>query len=156
MRERISIWGGPSTDLEGLCAQLRLMGEISGMPIPAKIIEEHLRGALQRLTVRERAADRAADLAAQAWRSEYEQVEAFDVRGSFVYLLLDDHGEPLYVGESGNVLARLGSHMSDPTKRRLVRHVKLIRRPSSTSRKALEKQLIGYLQPPLNVQGISR
>lgn len=81
--------------------------------------------------------------------------ESFDPRGSFVYLLWGkDTARPLYVGESGNVLQRLGAHMSDSGRRNRVERIQLISCASKTGRRALETQLIGKYRPPWNLVGL--
>lgn len=74
--------------------------------------------------------------------------------GFFVYILVSRTGEPLYVGRSGNVLARLGQHMTDPKKRSQVEHIALIRCDTEEAMAATEHRLIVELLPPWNTLGI--
>lgn len=74
----------------------------------------------------------------------------FDPRGYFVYLLWDGDVTPLYVGQSKNVLARLGNHMGDREKRARVRRVQLVRCDSKQQMDGVERRLIRFFQPPLN------
>lgn len=80
--------------------------------------------------------------------------DGFDPRGFFVYELWgEDSSRPLYVGQSSNVLARLGSHLGDAVKRASVRRVSLIRCRDFEQMDRLEARLIAQHQPPWNVIG---
>lgn len=79
---------------------------------------------------------------------------SFDPSGYFVYLLWgDDPDSPLYVGQSTNILSRLGTHMGDAQKRRLVRRVELIQCDDRLAMDAMEAALIREHCPVLNVMG---
>ncbi|MCW2652032.1 MAG: Excinuclease subunit-like protein [Mycobacterium sp.] len=81
----------------------------------------------------------------------------FDPRGYFVYLLWgDDPDTPIYVGQSRNILSRLGSHMKDEKKRDMTRRLQLIRCPDETTMDNMERVLIRKHQPPLNVTWCGR
>lgn len=81
--------------------------------------EEAIHGLLERLEHKERAAERYAerverDRQANAARMVSANIgDSFDPHGYYVYLLWGaDPDKPLYVGQSSNILSRLGSHMS--------------------------------------------
>uniref|UniRef100_A1UJS0 Excinuclease ABC, C subunit domain protein n=2 Tax=unclassified Mycobacterium TaxID=2642494 RepID=A1UJS0_MYCSK len=124
--------------------------------------DQHLRGCLERLEAKEAAAQAHSERVEQIKRSMTINVvaehldEFFNPHGGFVYLLWgEDPNTPLYVGQSTNILSRLGAHMGDKTKRALVKRVQLIR--CSTEKLAdTEWRLIQHYQPPLNVVGCSR
>ncbi|HYB39177.1 MAG TPA: hypothetical protein VEF72_27945 [Mycobacterium sp.] len=66
-----------------------------------------------------------------------------------------DPDTPLYVGESTNILARLGSHAGDRQKRYLIERVQLIRCEDEYTMHATEGRLIGHYRPLFNQQGLS-
>lgn len=77
------------------------------------------------------------------------------VAGLFCYILWgDDPAIPVYVGQSTNILARLGNHLQDKKKRSLVRRVQLIECESIPAMMALESKLIIEYRPLLNVAGV--
>ncbi|OHV52786.1 MULTISPECIES: GIY-YIG nuclease family protein [unclassified Frankia] len=79
----------------------------------------------------------------------------FNPHGCFVYLLWGtDPDRPLYVGKSTNILARLGQHMSDSTRRYRVQRVTVIRCRDGRQMDRTEGRLIEEYQPTLNIQGI--
>lgn len=92
--------------------------------------------------------------------SEILQVEraaiadGFEPHGFFVYLLLDRDGDPLYVGRSENVLARLGNHLGGPRRRWKVHTVSLIRCRDLRHADQLEGELIRHHRPPWNIAGV--
>jgi hypothetical protein len=70
--------------------------------------------------------------------------DAFDPQGYFVYLLLGADGYPMYVGQSSNILARLGSHMADPVKRDLSHRVTVLRCETKAQMDDTERRLIQH------------
>jgi predicted GIY-YIG superfamily endonuclease len=76
-------------------------------------------------------------------------IEAFDPRGFFVYVLWDDKRR-LYIGKSTNVLQRLGQHMGKKNKRDQVERVEVIRCESERAMVTKEAQLIRKHRPPMN------
>lgn len=72
------------------------------------------------------------------------------VAGWFVYVLWEGD-KPLYVGQSRNVLARLGSHASDPMKRYRMTDITLNAFESEREMVEAEARLIKELQPELNI-----
>jgi hypothetical protein len=79
--------------------------------------------------------------------------DGFNPNGYFVYVLWGDEADqPLYVGQSINVLARLGAHMNEPLKRAAVQSVALIRCKSQKHMTATEIELIRTLRPEWNVR----
>lgn len=69
----------------------------------------------------------------------------------FVYLLVDEENEVFYIGETGNLLSRLGKHSR--THRRLKR-MKIICCDSKREARLLESLLIRRLKPVLNRYGV--
>lgn len=114
---------------------------------------------VERWIAKEEAAERRAEKEAklrQAFaRNVVESVESnnhFDPHGWFVYLLWGSDPEaPIYVGQSRNILSRLGSHLQDSAKRKMVKRVQLIRCKSAGDMDRLELQLIREYRPRLNV-----
>lgn len=81
--------------------------------------------------------------------------DAFDPHGYYVYLLWGDDDEtPLYIGQSRNVLGRLGSHLQDREKRHLVRRVQLIQCSGVATMNRTEAALIREYLPPMNTVGV--
>jgi hypothetical protein len=84
-------------------------------------------------------------------------VDGFNVRqltwGFFVYTLHGGKGEVLYVGQSTNVLSRLGNHLGETKKRNEVHHVSLIKCDSKLTMNQLEARMIKLEQPPWNRNG---
>jgi len=79
----------------------------------------------------------------------------FDPRGFFVYLMYaDDPLIPIYIGQSSNVLARLGAHMTNVERRYRVTRVDLIRCSTPQQMSTVEANLINRHRPELNVAGI--
>lgn len=79
-----------------------------------------------------------------------------DPHGFHVYLLWGESKErPIYIGQSTNILARLGSHMGGE-KRPLTRAVEILRLNSFSEMAATEKRLIMKFQPPLNTVFVPR
>lgn len=76
--------------------------------------------------------------------------DRFDPRGFFVYILWGSD-DPIYVGQSTNVIARLGSHMTDPGKRSATERIQLIRCDSRDQMCSTERHLIARYRPPLNI-----
>lgn len=80
--------------------------------------------------------------------------DAFDPHGYYVYLLWGDDDEtPLYIGQSRNVLSRLGSHMTNKDRRYLVRSVQVIKCSGAATMNRTEAALIREYNPPLNTAG---
>lgn len=79
---------------------------------------------------------------------------AIDTSGYVVYFLWgDDLEQPLYIGRSTNVLARLGAHLGHGTKRRSVRKVSMIRCPTEQVMCKVEERMIRIYRPPWNSVG---
>lgn len=75
----------------------------------------------------------------------------FDPRGCFVYLLFgDDPLQPIYIGQSTNVLNRLGQHMVAIDRRHRITRVDTIRCATPQAMHRLEENLIKRYQPELN------
>jgi hypothetical protein len=72
--------------------------------------------------------------------------------GFYVYLLWEVQGDatPVYVGSSGNILARLGAHLGDNGKRARVGWVTLIRCTSQQAMLRRETALIRRYRPVWN------
>jgi hypothetical protein len=78
--------------------------------------------------------------------------DGIDPCGYYVYLLWEvrDADKPLYVGSSGSILARLGSHLGDGGKRSRVGWVTLIRCTSERAMQRREGELIRRYRPEWN------
>lgn len=82
--------------------------------------------------------------------------DAFDPKGWYVYILWGDDDEvPLYIGQSRNVLSRLGSHMSDAEKRASVSRIQLIKCAGERTMMRTEAALIREFRPYLNISLVS-
>ena len=121
----------------------------------------HLKAARERAVNRENAADKAIGDAERRVKTALAGVvcqqldEAFNPHGFFVYCLWgNDVDRPLYVGLSTNILARLGSHLSDKEKRYRVQRITLIRCKTHGQMVKTEIRLIDQYQPPLNTIGV--
>lgn len=77
--------------------------------------------------------------------------DGLDPHGYFVYVLMKADGSALYVGQSTNVLARLGAHMGDREKREQTALVRIYKCETFHEMSALEIELIKKLQPELNI-----
>jgi hypothetical protein len=75
----------------------------------------------------------------------------FDPRGFFVYILWDAEDEAVYVGQSANILSRLGNHMQDAEKRGQTVRASFIRCETRREMDATEAWLISKLDPKLNI-----
>ena len=81
--------------------------------------------------------------------------DSFDPHGYYVYLLWGDDDEtPLYIGQSRNVLSRLGTHMQTPDKRSVVTSVQLIKCSGHSTMCRTEAALIREYKPPMNTVGV--
>jgi GIY-YIG catalytic domain len=98
----------------------------------------------QYLIMREKAKVRTELLAADG--------DGIDPAGYYVYLLWEVQGDtvPVYVGSSGNILNRLGSHLGDNAKRAQVGWVTLIRCTSQQAMLRRETGLIRKYRPAWN------
>ena len=101
--------------------------------------------AEQFLSVKERARIRAELLLAA-------DGDGIDPSGYYVYLLwaVPEDAKPLYVGSSGNILSRLGSHLGSTAKRSQVGWVTLIRCTSEKAMLRREGELIRKYRPEWN------
>jgi predicted GIY-YIG superfamily endonuclease len=80
--------------------------------------------------------------------------DSFDPHGYYVYLLWGENEDrPVYIGQSRNVLGRLGTHMQNPEKRCLVKSVQLIRCSGEATMKRTEAALIREYKPSMNIAG---
>jgi hypothetical protein len=100
--------------------------------------------AEQFLAIREKARVRAELLASDG--------DGIDPAGYYVYLLwaIEGDAKPVYIGQSGNILARLGSHLGDPSKRAGVGWITLIRCTSQQAMMRREAELIRKYRPAWN------
>lgn len=78
--------------------------------------------------------------------------DGIDPGGYYVYLLWEvrDDEIPVYVGSSGNILARLGDHLGDSAKRSRVGWVTLVRCTSERAMLRREAELIRRYRPEWN------
>lgn len=80
---------------------------------------------------------------------------AADPHGHFVYCPWgDDPDRPLYVGQSSNLYSRLGTHLSNSTRRWSIKRVSTIRCESRADAFNLEGQLILIHRPEWNIRGL--
>lgn len=70
--------------------------------------------------------------------------------GFWVYVLRGEGRCILYIGQSRNVLNRLGRHMVAPDRAHLVRSVDVFECADAIEMSSLEARLIRYYKPPLN------
>lgn len=111
---------------------------------------EGLEAALTRL-VEDEAAQRAA-LAAEAFDlSETENFRDYAPGTYHVYMLYDVDERLLYVGQSSNIINRLGQHYNHPDRGGRIARVAMIRCATRDAMRQLETHLIGELQPELNI-----
>ena len=95
-----------------------------------------------------------AGRAALAKRIETTGVgEFFDPEGYFVYILWGEGERPVYVGQSANILARLGAHFGNRAKRRLITKIQLVRCATRHVMDTTEADLIAHYRPQLNIAG---
>jgi GIY-YIG catalytic domain/Arm DNA-binding domain len=103
---------------------------------------------------RTEAEEALADAVASASRGKARVVSGagIDPAGYYVYLLwaVQDDDQPLYVGSSGNILARLGDHLGDSGKRGHVGWVTFHRCASEQAMLRREGELIRRYRPPWN------
>lgn len=128
-----------------------------------KVVKRTISGAAARLAKHEREWETRYFKAEAQYRDDLGELaaaaisDAFDPNGFFVYILWgEDESKPLYVGQSTNILARLGNHMQNNDRRHLVRKVRVIRCRSERHMDDTECRLIAKFQPTLNVTGIRR
>ncbi|HUZ52658.1 MAG TPA: GIY-YIG nuclease family protein [Streptosporangiaceae bacterium] len=78
--------------------------------------------------------------------------DGIDPAGFYVYLLwqVQDDTTPVYVGQSGNILARLGTHLGNTEKRAGIGWVTLIRCTSERAMMRREADLIRKYRPAWN------
>lgn len=140
--------------LAALYAELRRIGTNA---------ELHLRGSVERVQHRNNAMVKAVDAAERRIEralgsiSTASLAEAFDPRGFFVYCLWGESDQvPLYVGQSGNILNRLGSHLGEARKRHKVTRITLLRCKNRGAMDRTEQSLIRRYQPPWNTTGITK
>lgn len=125
-----------------------------------------VRSAEKRANDHEEAVQRTYERQAERLRAHLESVQAaslelgvtadgFDPHGFFVYVLWGDQQDsrPLYVGQSTNLLARLGTHLGEAAKKDAVRKVTLIRCDTKAQMDDTETQLIIHYGPYWNIQG---
>lgn len=121
----------------------------------AALGHRHATGALRRLDANERKWQAA--LIRDALPAGEAVIDGFDPHGWFVYILWgNDPDRPLYVGQSTNVLSRLGSHLGQNERRATVRRVSLIRCDTRADMNEVEWDLIAGLRPSLNILGIEQ
>ena len=76
------------------------------------------------------------------------------IRGFCVYLLIDVDGTVIYVGQSTNLLGRLGDHLRNPEKRDCAT-IQILRCDSKNHMDDVETALIKLYRPKLNTRGVS-
>lgn len=78
----------------------------------------------------------------------------FNPNGFFVYQLIGANDEVLYVGQSENVMSRIGSRLYDPLKRGAIERVRLVRCLTREDMNKLELTLIAEFCPRWNILGV--
>lgn len=117
----------------------------------------HLQGALERASgVEKRLATRQEQML-RGYKKKLASVhtpegKVPDPHGFYVYTLWQAD-EPLYVGQSRNIYARLGAHMSDREKRRRTTSISLSKHSTIKRMDDAEWHLIAELNPALNIMG---
>lgn len=145
---------GPSkTELKSLVRLAYILADGGG---------EYIKGLFERLDYRDDIVERhyhiVREVAEEATQKALDGVtrveidDCIDPHGYYVYILWDDT-EPIYVGQSANVLNRLGAHMGDSGKRADTRRVQLVRCDSREKALEAELTLIEMHRPRLNIQG---
>lgn len=157
-----------STSIWGTADSLRIMTDRLSDPAirgnPEKLAGQlqlailHMQGAADRLDVRA-SAQRRADERMERELAKLHRVDidnGFDPRGCYVYVLWGSSDvTPLYVGRSTNVLARLGDHLGDSTKRSEIERVRLVRCKNAKTMAETELRMIAQFQPPWNKVGLN-
>jgi hypothetical protein len=158
-------------DLRASAAKIEsLIAECTGHPVPSEIrirlwsLAYSYAAVHERWVAKVRAAerstarrDREVDAALSRAVSINMVDHSFDPHGYFVYLLWgDEEAQPLYVGQSTNVLGRLGQHMQAEDRRHRVRRVQVLRCRGKVDMDRTERRLIALYQPPLNIVGVVR
>ena len=119
----------------------------------AQAAKDSIRNHLAKLKVNDTAGFERVRNCTQALLQNFGQIEMFDPHGFCVYLLWgDDEDRPIYVGQSVNVMGRVGSHMTSD-KGPLTRKVQIVRCSSREQMCELESSLIELYQPPMNIVG---
>lgn len=145
--------GATTHELKSLVRQAYLLADGGG---------ENIRALLERLNYRDDIMElhhhKVSEAAQDATRSALNGLsrvqidDCLDPHGYYVYILWGET-EPIYVGQSSNVLNRLGSHMGDPEKRAATKRIQLIRCDDREKMLETELHLIGEYRPILNVNG---
>lgn len=85
------------------------------------------------------------------------EVEDLNPHGFYVYILWPaSEDRPLYIGQSTNVLARVGTHIVNPAKRPRITRITLIKCYSEAAMHETEGRLIDFYEPELNRLGSDR
>lgn len=127
-------------------------------------MERHMRVQLndQMITAKRQmieAERRIAAAEAKANRIAAERLQTIDItndngidpRACYVYLLWEENEVvPLYVGRSKNVFSRIGNHVNRILD---IRRVEVIRCENAHHMASLEKELIAFYLPPMNIAG---
>lgn len=122
-----------------------------------RVAAAHAVGAASQLEIKESAQQKAD---ARATRSVHRLMSVdldagFNPHGFFVYVLWGaDDVTPLYVGQSKNVLGRLGSHLESASKREKIERVTLVRCPTAAAMAKTELRMIRHYRPPWNRYGL--
>lgn len=78
----------------------------------------------------------------------------FSPHGFYVYLLYGADGQARYVGQSTNIMSRVGSHMGAKWKREETATIKIIKCASESQMMRLEAILIRQILPAWNLAGL--
>lgn len=139
-------------DVRGIAERTEV--EVAEARLTAERADEAYKDAHQR-------AERRLRRTREAVASEFAGMNASDLskgidpRGFYVYLLWgEDPERPIYVGQSTNLLSRLGQHMTDAAKRDMTRRVTVVRCEDRAEMDRTEDRLIQCYQPVLNIRGV--
>lgn len=145
---------------EDLEQALRLWGHDTSFAKQAAIladgVEEHLNALTERLSYKERVAEQYEEMIAAATRlalGEVVQADIFDCldpHGAYVYILMGE-SEPVYIGQTGNVHARIGDHMRDTEKCAATKSYRVLRCKDRQHSLQVEETLIRKYRPRFNV-----
>lgn len=95
-----------------------------------------------------------ADAKARAELLTISAAMSLPTRGWYVYALYDEEVDsvPFYIGMTGGLLARLGTHATAEDKRHRIARVALTQCPSKAEALRLEQEMIRTWRPELNIQ----
>lgn len=100
-----------------------------------------------------RQANEAVKRSQVASASGIARLASFSPTGPHVYLLYGEAKRVLYVGQSENVIARLGNHLTHPERRDRIKEISILKCKDYDDMMQCEAQLIRRHQPEWNIKG---